>query len=181
VTGSSITVFPLVFVIHTPPYPSALVVMVVDSQVYHMLDRDTSIVAQPGVQSRVFGGAHFLSSVVLQYRLCCWTQLGARGNRRRLRGPEKENTVLTAITHCPTESDDKSVSNAYTPPRWSKFCTLHFCVTYNVQVLAVLGCPDISCNVLVRTLIQVNNLASSTLFVRPSAPSRTSKTLAMST
>ena len=150
--------------------------MVVDSQVYHMLDRDTSIVAQPGVQSRVFGGAHFLSSVALQYRLCCWTQLGARGNRQRLRGPESENTVLTAITHYPIESDDTPVSNAYTPPQRSKFCTRNLQRSSSRRIRVPryqLQCPCAD--------LQDDNLASSTLLVRPSAPSRTSKTLAMST
>ena len=98
--GPSITVLPLVSVIPTAPYPSAFDVVAVDYQVSRMLDGDTSIVAQPGVPSRVFGGAYLPSSVDLQYRLCCWAQLGARGNRQQLWSPENENTVLTVTTHC---------------------------------------------------------------------------------
>jgi hypothetical protein len=112
--------------------------MAVDYQVYHVLDGDTSIVAQPGVQSRVFGGTNFPSFVALQYRLRCWTQLGARGNGQQLPGPENENTVLTATILYLIEFDDTAVSNAYTftfnALQRSEFCALHPGVIYNFPI-----------------------------------------------
>lgn len=47
-------------------------------QISGLLDGDTSIVAQPGVQGGIFGRTHFLSFVDLQCHLRPWTQLGTR-------------------------------------------------------------------------------------------------------
>ena len=49
-------------------------------QISSVLDRDASIVAQPGVQGGIFGRTHFLSSVGLQCHLRPWTQLGTGGH-----------------------------------------------------------------------------------------------------
>ena len=67
-------------------------------QISYVLDGDTGIVAQPGVQSGISWGAHFLSLVDMQYHLRRWAQLGTRGNCRQLSGLEIENAVFNAIT-----------------------------------------------------------------------------------
>jgi hypothetical protein len=54
-------------------------VMAFGVQISSVLDGDTGIVAQPGVQGGISGRTHFLSSVDLQCHLRPWTQLGARG------------------------------------------------------------------------------------------------------
>ncbi len=77
---SLIAVFSLVYVISAAHYSSPVMVMVFGFQISHMLDGDTSIVAQPSVQSGIFGRTHFLSLVDLQCHLRCWTQLGTRGH-----------------------------------------------------------------------------------------------------
>jgi len=82
----SISVFSLVHVIFTAHYTSAVIVMVLIGQVSDVLDRDTSIVAQPGVQSRISGGTHFLPLVDLRCHLCRRTQLGTRGDCKQLPG-----------------------------------------------------------------------------------------------
>lgn len=78
------TVFSLVYVIFTAHYPSIVIVMVLIGQVSDVLDRDTSIVAQPGVQSRISGGTHFLPLVDLRCHLCPRTQFGTRGDCKQL-------------------------------------------------------------------------------------------------
>ena len=76
----SVAVFSLVHVISTPHYSLPVMVMAFSLQISSVLDGDTSIVAQPGVQGRIFGRTHFLSSVDLQCHLRPWTQLGTRGH-----------------------------------------------------------------------------------------------------
>ena len=73
-------VFSLVYVIPTADYPSSVVIMALVCQVPHVLDWDTGVVAQPGVQSGISRGTHFLPPVDLQCHLCRRTQLGTRGN-----------------------------------------------------------------------------------------------------
>ena len=82
----SISVFSLVYVIFTAHHPSTVIVMVLIGQVSDVLDGDTSIVAQPGVQSRISGGTHFLPLVDLRCHLCRRTQLGTRGDCKQLPG-----------------------------------------------------------------------------------------------
>jgi hypothetical protein len=77
---SSIAVFPLVYVISTAHYSLPVMVMAFGVQISCVLDGDTSIVAQSGVQGGIFRGTHFLSSVDLQCHLHPWTQLGTRGH-----------------------------------------------------------------------------------------------------
>ena len=76
----SIAVFSLVYVISTAHYSSPVMVMAFGVQISSVLDGDASIVAQSGVQGRIFGGTHFLSSVDLQRHLRPRTQLGTRGH-----------------------------------------------------------------------------------------------------
>ena len=68
-------------------------------QVSHVLDRDTSIVAQPGVQSGIFGGTHFLSPMDLQYHLRRWSQLGIRGHCKQLPGLGNKDVIVTVMAH----------------------------------------------------------------------------------
>ena len=75
---SSIAVFSLVYVISTAHYSSPVMVMALGVQIFSVLDGDANIVAQSGVQGRIFGRTHFLSSVDLQCHLRPWTQLGTR-------------------------------------------------------------------------------------------------------
>ena len=84
--GVPILVFSLVYVIFTAHHPSTVVVMALIGQVSDVLDGDTSIVAQPGVQSRISGGTHFLPLVDLRCHLCRRTQLGTRGYCKQLPG-----------------------------------------------------------------------------------------------
>ena len=59
------SVFSLVYVILTSHYPSSIFVMVLVCQIFHVLDRDTGIVAQPGVPSGISGGTYLLPPVDL--------------------------------------------------------------------------------------------------------------------
>jgi len=86
----SITVLSLVYAIPAAHYPSPVMLVVFVCHVSRVLDGDTSIVAQPGVQSGIFGRTHFLSPVDLRYHLRRWTQLGTRGHCKQL--PVLENT-----------------------------------------------------------------------------------------
>jgi hypothetical protein len=76
----SILVLSLVYAILAAHYSSSVVVVAFIGQISHMLDGDTSIVAQPGVQIGISGAARFLSPVDLQCHLLHWTQLGTRRN-----------------------------------------------------------------------------------------------------
>jgi hypothetical protein len=58
-------VFSLVYVVLTSDYPSSIYVMVLVCQISHVLDRDTGIVAQPGVPSGISGGTYFFPPVDL--------------------------------------------------------------------------------------------------------------------
>lgn len=88
----SIAVFSLVYVISAAHYPSPVMFMAFFCQISHVLDGDTNIVAQPGVQSGIFRGTHFFSPMDLQYHLRRWTLLGTRGYCKQLPG-----LILTAI------------------------------------------------------------------------------------
>ena len=70
---SLIPVLPLVPVIPAAPYPSSFVVEVFVYQVPHVLDRNPSAMAQPGIQRRIPGRAHLPPFVALQSHLRHWT------------------------------------------------------------------------------------------------------------
>lgn len=77
---SSIAVFSLVYAISTARYSLPVMLVAFGVQISSVLDWDTSVVAQPGVQSGIFGRTYFFSSVDLQCHLRPWTQLGTRGH-----------------------------------------------------------------------------------------------------
>ena len=88
-----ISVFSLVYVVLAADYPSSIIVMALFCEVSHVLDRDTGIVAQPGVPSGIFGGIYFLPPVDLQHYLRRRTQLGTRGDCKQLPSLEDENGI----------------------------------------------------------------------------------------
>jgi hypothetical protein len=107
-------------------------------QVSRVLDGDTSIVAQPGIQSGISGGTHFLSPVDLQYYLRRWTQLGTRGHCKQLPGLENDDAILTPVAQRSTfitrsPLDDAADFRAYALMLHCDELSLYFAFLPNIQ------------------------------------------------
>ena len=128
----SIAVFPLVYAIPAAHYPSPVMLMAFVCYVSRVLDGDTSIVAQPGVQSGIFGGTHFLSPVDLQYHLRRWTLLGTRGHCKKLPVLESEDAILTTMAHHHLSTTQLILRLTHLMHHYSEL-GLHFAFLSNVQ------------------------------------------------